>query len=147
MQTTEPRSLVPAPVSPSAAAKPTASATPSTPAAQLLRTAVQDVRQLVELEVALARDEMSRELRDARAAGISLGTAGIVAIVGVTMFVVALALAFSSAGTASLVIGGILLGIAGAAGGVGILIAPKKPLGITRDRLRADVRAVRQKVR
>lgn len=94
------------------------------------------------IEVALAKDEMRRELRDAKAAGISLALGAVIALIGLTMLFVALGLAFESAAVASLVIGAILLGAAGAAGAVGVLLAPRKPLGATRDRLRADVRAL-----
>jgi hypothetical protein len=76
-------------------------------------------------------------------AGASFGVAAVVCIIALTMFVVAIALAFSSAGLASLILGGILLGVAGVTALIGVVAAPIQPLGATRKRLAADIRAVK----
>jgi hypothetical protein len=116
------------------------------PTGQLVREAIDEMRELVQLEVALAVDGAKGDLAKARTAGISLGAAAALAVCAVTMFFVALAAAFVPMWLAALVVGGVLLLIGGILGLVGWRALPRKPLAETRARLESDVKQLRERI-
>jgi hypothetical protein len=116
------------------------------PTADLVREALDETRELVRLEVALAREELTAEITRAKAGAIALGTAGALAVSGFTMFMVTIALAFSLSWLAALLIGVILLAMAGAVGYGGYKAMPRKPLGETRERLGANLKQLKERI-
>ena len=66
---------------------------PEATATELVREALEETRQLVKLEVELAKDEVRAELVEAKKAAIMFGVATIAALIAATMLFVALALA------------------------------------------------------
>jgi Putative Actinobacterial Holin-X, holin superfamily III len=114
------------------------------PTTTLIKEAVDDAKRLIQLEVALARNEVKREIKLARGAAVAFGVSAVVAVVGAAMFFVAIALAFSSGPVPALIIGAILLFLAGCAALVGMGLLPKQPLGETRQRLESDVRIAKE---
>jgi hypothetical protein len=116
------------------------------PTAELIREALDETRDLVRLEVALAREELKAEIAHAKLAGISLGSAAAAAVAAFTMFLVAIALAFRWSWLAALIIAGILLFLSGAMGFAGWISLPKRPMTQTRDRIESDLRQLRERV-
>jgi hypothetical protein len=115
------------------------------PTPQLVREAFDEMRELVRLEVAMARQEVQEELTRAKAAGVALGGAGALAIAALAMFLVAFAAAFKMIWLAALIIGGIVLLMAGALGYGGWRTIPRQPLGQTKDRLQSDLKQLRER--
>ena len=115
------------------------------PTTELVRDAINQAKELTKLEIALAKDEMIREVTGLKNGAIMLGIAAGLAIVGLTLVIV----------TAALLLGNlyIALGI-----GVAIVLAavvcasigwgrlPKKPMGLTAERLQADVRDLKERM-
>jgi len=117
---------------------------PEASAAQLVREAIDETRQLVKLEVELAKDEMRLELADAKKSAIMFGVAAVAALLAAAMMFVALALAIFPGPIPALVIGIVLVAAAAILGLVGFRKAPKKPLEKTRRRLETDVQVVKE---
>jgi uncharacterized membrane protein YqjE len=116
------------------------------PTVALLREALDETRDLVRLEVELARVELKAELTRAMAAGVALGAAGALSIAGFAMFMVAIATAFSMTWLAALLIGVVLALLAGAAGLAGWKALPRKPLGETKERLESDLKQLKERI-
>ena len=116
------------------------------PLAELMKEALDETRELVKLEVALAREEVRKETREAKAAGIGIGAAAALAISGFTMLLVSVALAFSATWLPALLVGAIVLAAAGIAGLLGYGAVPRKPLDETRRRLTTDVNMVKERL-
>src|SRR5262245_90086 len=102
--------------------------------AELVRDAMDEAKQLIRLEVALARDEVKREAVATKNAGIAFGVGGAAMLVGITLLFVALALAIFPGPIPSLVIGLLLVASAALACVAGVKLLPKKPLAETRRR-------------
>jgi uncharacterized membrane protein YqjE len=112
----------------------------------LVREAIEETRDLVRLEVELARRELKEEIARAKVSAAALGAAAATAVAGVTMLLVALALAFHAAGLAALVIGLALVAIAGGLAFAGWKAMPKKPLHGTKERLESDYERLRERI-
>jgi hypothetical protein len=116
------------------------------PTTDLIREALDETRELVRLEVALAREELKGELTQAKTGGFALGSAASAGIAAFTMFMVTIALAFSMKWLAALIIAGILLALACALGLGGWKLMPKQPLGATRERIGSDLKQLKERV-
>ena len=116
------------------------------PTAELVREALDETRELVRLEVALAREELTAELSRTKAAVACLGAAGALVVSGVTLMLAAIALAFTKAWIVSLVLGGILVVLAGAIGFGGWKSIPRKLLGETRERIGSDLKQLKERI-
>jgi len=113
---------------------------------ELVKEAVEEAKELIRLEVELAKDEVKREAADAKNAGIAFGIGVAVLLVGVSLLFVALALAIFPGPIPSLVLGLALVTAAVLACAAGVKLLPKKPLAETRRRIEADVERVRERV-
>jgi hypothetical protein len=116
------------------------------PTGQLIRETFEQVVSLAKLEVGLAREDITREIARARASSIALGLAGGVAVAGVTLLLVALALAFDSASLVALTIGAVLVAAAVAMGAYGWRGFPAPPMNQTKDRVQSDLKQIRERV-
>jgi hypothetical protein len=116
-------------------------------AAELVRHALDEARNLAQLELSLAREEMRAEVAGAKTGGVILGTAAAFALAGFTMCMVAIAAAFATLWLAALVIGLILLVFASALALGAWRDMPKKPMGETRDRIAFDVQQFKERAR
>lgn len=114
------------------------------PATDLIRQVLEDSRELVRIEVALARDELRSEIKAARHSAIAFGVAAVTGIVALALLLVALALAIEVSGIPPLVIGAVLLVVAIAAAVIGYRAMPRKPLPDTQKRLGTDVNLVKE---
>ena len=116
------------------------------PTSQLLREAVGETKELVKLEIELAKTEMREEVAHAKTAAVAAGASVALAILGVGMLLVALALAIFPGPWPALVIGLVLLAIAAGSALAGYKLVPKKPMNLTKERLEADARILEERI-
>jgi hypothetical protein len=116
------------------------------PVGALIREALGDTRELVRLEVALAREDLRSEVAAAKTSAIVLGGAAAAAVAGLAVLVVALVLALDAGWVGALVAGGILLVVALALGLIGAKAMPTNPLVGTRGRILSDVRHLKERI-
>jgi hypothetical protein len=122
------------------------SAAANEPTGQLIRETFDEVVSLAKLEVALAREDITREIAGARASAMALGLAGGVAIAGVSLLLVAFALTFERASLVALAIGAVLVLAAVAMGVYGWRRLPVPPMNQTKERVQSDLKQIRERV-
>jgi uncharacterized membrane protein YqjE len=105
-------------------------------AVDLVQRAVSDARELIRLEVALAKDELQTDLTEAKSAILYAGVAVVLALSGLASLVVAFGLALGP--IAALALAAVLLVVAATLGRAAFRRLPKKPLRSTLQRLKAD---------
>lgn len=114
---------------------------------ELVRHAIEEARLLAKAEVLHAKQEMREELKAAKASGILLGVAGVVALCALAVLFSAIAVALPMAEWLSFLIVGVgLLGVAAACGVLGVKALPKKPLPKTQERLKKDYSLTREQL-
>jgi hypothetical protein len=118
----------------------------SPPTADLVREALDESRELVRLEVALAREELKSELSRARESAVALGTAAGLGLSGFAVLLVAIALAFPIPWLAAVILGAILLAVCGALAFAGYKALPRSPFGGTKERLESDLKKLRERI-
>jgi hypothetical protein len=111
-------------------------------ATDLVKEVVEDARELVKIELALARRELQAELLQAHTAAIALAVGTIASSVGLSMIIVAIALATGAPAPVAAVVGVVLLVGAAIAIKVGQSALPKSLLRATARRLEDDVRGL-----
>ena len=114
--------------------------------AKLIREAIDGTRDLVRLEVELARQELGEELVRAKSGAVMLAAAAAMAVVGVTMLLATIALAAGRSWLCALLIGGGALLAAGLLGWSGWRAVPLQPLPATRERVEVGLRSLRERV-
>ncbi|WP_437674733.1 phage holin family protein [Sorangium sp. So ce131] len=119
---------------------------PESSTADLVKEAIAEAKELMQVEVALARDEISEEIAWAKRSGIALGVAVAAALIGLALVLVALALSISPSPIPALLLGLGFVVLAVVVGLVGYTRAPKRPLERTQERVAADVRVLREHV-
>ena len=112
---------------------------------QLLVDVLDQTRDLVRLEVELARKELQAELVRAKAGVIAFASATAAATVSFTLFVVAIALSFSSLWVAAL-FALVFLAAAIGLGVAGYRLLPTQPMAETLGRFASDVKQVRERI-
>jgi uncharacterized membrane protein YqjE len=111
----------------------------------LVKEALTDAKDLVKLEVELAKTEVREDLDEIKVAAIAFVAAFAAAIIGLTMLLVALVLAIAPRPLPALIVGGVFLLIAvGVAAFVGYPHLPKKPLDRTLTRLKTDAQILKE---
>jgi hypothetical protein len=117
----------------------------STP--ELVRHAMTEMKLLVRAEVMHARTELKQELRETRNAGILLGAALFLAPAGLAIALMAIVFALPILQWAeALVLGIVVLAIAGLLVFLAVKKLPKQPLARTRDRLKLDWMLTREEL-
>jgi uncharacterized membrane protein YqjE len=117
------------------------------PVGELVREALGDTRELVRLEVALAREDLRSEFGAAKSSVIALAASAAFGVSGLTLLLVAVVLALPLAGWLSAVIAGAaVLLVAAALGLIGWRAMPKRFFGRTRQRLVDDVDQLREHI-
>jgi uncharacterized membrane protein YqjE len=106
---------------------------------------------LVRKEIELAKAELRANVRSEIKMASGLGVAGICALIGLEMLLVALALGLMEAGVlpgwaAALIIAGVVLAIGAAAGLWGWAKRVRKPLETTQRSVKEDVRWARERM-
>jgi Putative Actinobacterial Holin-X, holin superfamily III len=116
------------------------------PVAELVREAAGEAKQLIRLEVELAKEEIRRELSDARTGAITLVVSALVLVLGIALLLVAVALAIFPGPVPALLIGVGLLAVSGFCALMGVRLLPKKLLQATRQRLETDIEVVKEQI-
>lgn len=111
---------------------------------ELMKVAVSEARELMRTEVALAKDEVHRELTGVKRSAVSFGVTAALVFLGVAMLLIAWALAFFPNPIPSAIAGGVLLVGAAIAGFIGYRAVPKRPLAATKARLETDVQVLKE---
>ncbi|MBU8897991.1 phage holin family protein [Corallococcus sp. H22C18031201] len=112
---------------------------------ELIRHALAETRLLVKAEVLHAKKELREEVSAARTAGILLGAGAVLALASLAVLFVALGLALPmSSAVGVLLVGVLLVLVAGLLLFLGVQRLPKKPLPHTQERLRADYALTRE---
>lgn len=106
---------------------------------ELVQHAMTEMKLLVRAEVLHARTELKAELREARNAGIMIGAAVFLAPAGLAIALLAIVFAMPVVQWLSaLVLGLVVLALAGLLALLAVKRLPKQPLARTRDRLKLD---------
>jgi hypothetical protein len=127
--------------------EPPPSASEEATAAELVRHALDEARNLAQLEISLAREEMRTEVVGAKTGGVIFGVAAAFALSGFTMCMVAIAAAFATVWLAALILGLILLIFASVLALGAWRDMPKKPMAETRDRIAFDLQQFKERAR
>ena len=114
--------------------------------ADLVKEAMDEAKELVRLEVALAKEEVKEELKEVEHAAISLGVAAGASLIVLSLLAVAIVLAVGGTALAALIVAGCFLVIAGVAAYLGYGLLPKKPMEKTRHRLENDVNQLKEHI-
>ena len=106
---------------------------------ELVRHAMTEMKLLIRAEMLHARMELRAELKEARNAGILIGMALFLAPAGLAIALLAIVLGLPIAQWLSaLVLGLIVLAVAGLLAFLALKKLPRRPLARTRDRLKLD---------
>ncbi len=130
-----------------------ASATARTPAlleeestADLVRQAIDEGRELVRLEIALAKEEVKEELKQVQHAAIGMAIALASSVLVLCLLAVALVLALGGTAIVALLVALGFLVVGGLAALLGYGTLPKMPLERTRGRLEKDVNQLKEHI-
>lgn len=104
----------------------------------LVKEALEEAKELVRLEIALAKEEAESELEMLKKAAIGFGISFSCTFVALALLGVALVLALGGTAVVALLVTLGYLVVGGIAGAVGYKLLPKEPLVHTRRRLSAD---------
>jgi hypothetical protein len=117
----------------------------STP--ELIRHAVEEAKLFARAEILHAKHELQEEVRAAKKSGILMGAAAVAALCGLSVLLVALALALPLADAlAALIVGGILVVAGALCGALGYRALPRKPLPKTAERLKIDLTMAKEQL-
>lgn len=116
------------------------------PTADLVKEALADAKELVKLEVALAKNEVREEVKQLEYSAIAFGVGVVCALLFLSMLAVAVVIALGGTALAAIGVGLALLVIGGIAAYVGYAKLPKKPLDKTRRRLETDVHQLKEHI-
>gem|GEM_PF-1148202 len=112
----------------------------------LVKEALDEAKELVRLEVELAKEEVREEVKQVRNASIAFAVAAAAGLLVLCLLGVALVLALGGTALAALGVAGGFLVLGAAAGWTAYGMLPKKPLEKTRNRLQADVNQLKEHI-
>ena len=113
---------------------------------EVTKQVLADARELIALEVQLAREEVKEELRLAKQAAIAGAAAACVLLLSLCAAIVALILALGGEPAHALVVALTLLVVALAAGAYAYAAVPKQPMERTKNRLAEDAKRLKEHV-
>lgn len=114
--------------------------------ADLVKDVLTEARELVKLEVDLARSEVEGEVAELVQSAFALGASVVAALLFLAMISVAVVVALGGTSLAAIGVGVVFAVASGVTGWVGYRKLPKKPLARTRRRLRADLQQLKEHV-
>ena len=114
--------------------------------ADLVREALDEAKELVRIEIEIAKNEVEKEIAQAKKAAVGFGVALAAGVLVLCLLAVALVLALGGTALAALGVAGGLLVIGGIAAFAGYSVLPKKPLETTRNRLKSDVTQLKEHI-
>lgn len=114
------------------------------PTSELVSQTLREARELIELEMTLAKQEVREELQRAKRAAMIGGLALACGIWAIAVLLVALILALGGTALHALIVGAVLLAVCGGAAAYAYSALPKAPLEETRARLKDDVNRLKE---
>lgn len=111
---------------------------------EIAKQALVEAKELIELEIQLAKAEARDELKKMKAAAIAGALAFTLVLLALGAWVTALILALGLSAVYALAVGGALLLLGGAAAAYAYSAIPKAPLDHTRERLKEDIQRLRE---
>ena len=114
--------------------------------ADLVREAMEGGRELVRLEVELAKEEMKAELKHVQRAAIGLGIALASLVLVLCLLSMALVLALGGTALVAILMALLFLVVGCVASFIGYGMLPKSPLERTRHRLEKDVNQLKEHI-
>lgn len=112
--------------------------------ADLVREALDEAKELVRLEVELAKSEMTEELHEAKMAAVGFAVGAAFMVLALCLLSVALVLALGGTAIIALAVAGGFVMVAGAGALFGYSKLPKKPLERTRNRVTGDIKSLKE---
>jgi hypothetical protein len=112
----------------------------------LLKDALDETKELVRIEIELARADVKEEIRRSKHALIGFTLAACGGLIAICMASVALVLALGGTALAALLVAAGFLVAGAAAALVGYMRLPKPPLVYTRKRLEADIHQFKEHI-
>jgi hypothetical protein len=112
--------------------------------ADLVREAVDEAKQLVRIEVELAKDEARKEVKSIEGAAAAFGAGAAALVDCLALIGVAIVLAVGGTWVAAIIVAICFFVLAGIGAGVGYALIPKKPLEKTRERATTDLRQLEE---
>lgn len=116
------------------------------PTSDLVKEMFDETKQLVKLEIEMAKEEAKIELKKAERAAIAGGIGLVASILLLSMLSVALVFAVGGTALAALAVAGGWLLVSAGAGFYAYSAAPKKPLEGTRQRLESDLNQLKEHI-
>ncbi len=112
----------------------------------LVREVLDEAKELVRIEIELAKVEVEKEIAQAKKAAVLFGAALATMVLMLCMLSMALVFALGGTALAALGVAAGLLVVSGAAAAIGYSMLPKNPLERTRKRLKSDVNQLKEHV-
>jgi len=112
----------------------------------LVREVLDESKELVRIEIELAKVEVEKEISQAKKAAVLFGAALATMVLMLCMLSMALVFALGGTALAALGVAAGLLVVSGAAAAIGYSMLPKNPLERTRKRLKSDVNQLKEHV-
>jgi hypothetical protein len=114
--------------------------------AELVKDALDEAKELVQLEVALAKEEVKEDLRHVRRAAIGFGVGLGASLLALTLLAMSLVFAIGATALVALLVAGGFLVTAALGAYVGYALLPKRALEKTRSRLQNDVNHLKEHI-
>jgi uncharacterized membrane protein YqjE len=109
----------------------------------LLQETIRDAKELVRVEVELAKEEAKQQLKDMKSAAIAFGVAAVLSLMALAMLLTAILLAIGPTPVVALIMTAVLLAGAVTVALLGRAKIPRSALGRTRARVERDVQELR----
>jgi uncharacterized membrane protein YqjE len=114
--------------------------------ADLVREAMAEAKELVRIEVELAKEELAKDRRHLERAATGFGIAVAAAILALCLLSMSLVFALGATALVALAVAGGVFVVGAAAAGLGYGMLPKVPFAKTRDRLQSDVNQLKEHI-
>ncbi|WP_394822026.1 phage holin family protein [Pendulispora albinea] len=118
------------------------------PTGELIKQALEDARELVRIEVGLAKEEARDQLKSVKRAAIAAGIALAATLLFLSTATMALVLGLQGGGggAIALAVAGVYLVVAVVAGGLAYRFIPKEPAGETRRRIEGEIKKLKEHI-
>jgi uncharacterized membrane protein YqjE len=111
---------------------------------ELIRQTLEETKELARLEIKLAREEVRDDLLQLQRFAILAGVTCVLAVVTLTVLVVAVIFALGGTALGAFAVSGVLIVLCGVAALVAYRHLPKVPLQRTQARLKADIQQFKE---
>lgn len=114
------------------------------PTTEVVKEALSEARELLQLDLRIAKQELREDLAQVKKAAIFGAAALVLVFLALAALIVAVILAAGATLGAALATAAILLVVGGSSGVLAYTLAPKSPFGRTRQRLKDDLNQLKE---